>query len=109
MEELLKNWQVQINKGFYPYIILKSLISRKQYGYSLIVSINDQMGLNVSEGTIYPILIRLNEIGLINSEWVERKSGIPRKYYELSENGMKTIEHMEFLIEGYVKQMKQIS
>jgi len=107
MEDLIKNWRTQINKGFFPFIILKAIAKKRQYGYSLLVTINDETGLEVSEGTIYPILVRLNEVGLVSAKWTEQKSGMPRKYYEVSDEGRKAIETMEEMLTNYFKTLKQ--
>jgi PadR family transcriptional regulator PadR len=64
------------------------------YGYLLIVKIKECTGLEISEGTIYPILSRLKEDGWLDSKWVEQKTGIPRKYYTLTKDGENMLEEL---------------
>lgn len=64
------------------------------YGYLLIVKIKECTGFDIAEGTIYPILNRLNSEGLVEYKWIEQKTGIPRKYYSLSGEGKKTLREL---------------
>jgi PadR family transcriptional regulator PadR len=70
------------------------LKQERLYGYLLIVKIKECTGFDISEGTIYPILNRLKEDGCVNSEWIEQKTGIPRKYYILTQEGEKMMEEL---------------
>lgn len=71
------------------------MLERKEYyGYLLIVRIKECTGYDVSEGTIYPILNRLKADELVDCEWVEQKTGIPRKYYRLTKEGKKTLKQL---------------
>jgi len=48
----------------------------------------------VVEGTLYPLLTRLKNAGLVEYKWVESKSGPPRKYYKLTDKGIKFLEKL---------------
>jgi PadR family transcriptional regulator PadR len=48
----------------------------------------------VVEGTLYPLLTRLKNSGLLEYKWVESKSGPPRKYYKLTDKGAKFLEKL---------------
>jgi PadR family transcriptional regulator PadR len=50
--------------------------------------------MNISEGTIYPLLNRLKNQHLISSKWVELETGTPRKYYQITEKGKKVLAEM---------------
>jgi len=91
----LGKWESQVRKGTLDYIILLCLKKREQYGYEMIKTIKSIAGMNISEGTIYPLLNRLKKDGLISSRWVEMETGIPRKYYQITEKGHKTLKEMK--------------
>jgi PadR family transcriptional regulator PadR len=50
--------------------------------------------IEIAEGTLYPLMNRLKKEGLVTSKWVEQESGIPRKYYQLTETGVATLLEM---------------
>lgn len=85
--EWIGNWESQVRKGMLDFIILLCLQKKEYYGYELIKAIKAAAELDISEGTIYPLLNRLKKEGLISSRWEEKESGIPRKYYVLMEKG----------------------
>lgn len=93
--EFLKNWETQMKKGLLPLFVLHSLQKKEQYGYEFIQDLKDSTGIEVNEGTIYPLLIRLKKEGLLNHRWVEQASGIPRKYYSISRAGISVLESMK--------------
>ncbi len=94
-ETLLSNWESQIRKGTLDFIILLCLQRQEQYGYEMIKTIKSVAGMNISEGTIYPLLNRLKKDDLITSRWVEMETGIPRKYYKITEKGLQTLKDMK--------------
>ena len=72
------------------------LIIEKDKAYaSKILSELKQADLLVVEGTLYPLLSRLKLQGLLDYSWEESKSGPPRKYYELTEDGKKTLAKLK--------------
>jgi PadR family transcriptional regulator PadR len=81
------NWIAQLRKGWLELAILASLWQTRLYGLEIIRMLNDGADLLVSEGTLYPVLSRLHNDGLLNAEWVESDSGHPRKYYSLTAEG----------------------
>ncbi|BAX81558.1 PadR family transcriptional regulator [Labilibaculum antarcticum] len=83
----ITKWKSQFKKGLLEYIILLLLRSRPCYGYELISEMNQFTSLEIAEGTIYPLLNRLKKEKLVTSEWAEMDTGIPRKYYKLTEEG----------------------
>jgi PadR family transcriptional regulator PadR len=95
----MENKIKQLRKGVLELAILGNLYHESHYGYSLIKSISDEGHIEITEGTIYPILGRLAKEDLVQSEWMESKQGPPRKYYSLTDKGKETFEvlHSEFL------------
>lgn len=64
------------------------------YGYNLIRELQEMGGnqFSFAEGTIYPILHSLENMGLLSSKWGESNNGPPRKYYEITAEGKKAAE-----------------
>jgi PadR family transcriptional regulator PadR len=86
----LENTQVQMRKGILEYCVLH-IISRGEVYASDMLDELTAAKMIVVEGTLYPLLTRLKNSGLLEYKWVESKSGPPRKYYKL------TLEGQEFL------------
>jgi len=91
----MENKIKQLRKGILELAILAALDQRSHYGYSLIRHLTGGNGVELTEGTIYPILARLAREGLISSEWVESRQGPPRKYYSLTEDGRRAHRVLE--------------
>lgn len=77
----------QLRKGILELAILKCLHQKSHYGYSIVRTISEGSEIELTEGTIYPILGRLAKDEMVTSEWVESKQGPPRKYYSLTPKG----------------------
>jgi PadR family transcriptional regulator, regulatory protein PadR len=75
-----------MRKGILEFCIL-GIISEKEVYPSDILEKLKEAKLIVVEGTLYPLLTRLKNAGLLDYTWVESKSGPPRKYYKLTERG----------------------
>lgn len=86
-QEAIARWEVQLRKGVLEFVILLSLAEREQYGFELISGIAERAAIDVPEGTIYPLLLRLAKDGLIASRMAEGGTGAPRKYYVLTPQG----------------------
>jgi len=90
-------WEVQLRKGCVELATLASLWSGRLYGLEMLRRLEYCSGLTVSEGTIYPLLSRLERSGLVEAEWVETGLGHPRKYYTLTPAGaQRTLEMTQF-------------
>jgi PadR family transcriptional regulator PadR len=75
--------ETQLKKGVLEMCALSLLSKKDMYGYDLVSSIK----LDISEGTIYPLLRRLSINGLVTTYLKESKSGPARKYYKLTKEG----------------------
>lgn len=84
----LENTQIQMKKGILEYCILH-IISRGEVYASDMLDELTSAHMIVVEGTLYPLLTRLKNSGLLEYKWVESKSGPPRKYYKLTDDGSK--------------------
>ena len=84
----VENTKAQMRKGILEYCILAILKEGRAYASDVLARLKDAK-LIVVEGTLYPLLTRLKNAGLLTYEWEESKSGPPRKYYILTEDGEK--------------------
>lgn len=82
----LENTQSQMRKGVLEYCVL-SVIARGEIYSSNIIDILTEARLLVAEGTLYPLLSRLKNSGLVSYQWVESTQGPPRKYFSITDNG----------------------
>ena len=79
--------EAQLRKGALEMAALASLWQGRLYGLEIIRFLENHSQLVLAEGTIYPILSRLKDEGMLTSEWVETEAGHPRKYYSLTDAG----------------------
>ena len=91
----MENKITQLRKGILELAILASLSRGRHYGYSLAKTISGDRDIDLTEGTIYPILARLAKESLVQSEWVESSQGPPRKYYTLTLKGEEAFRLLE--------------
>ncbi|MCK6618271.1 MAG: PadR family transcriptional regulator [Cyclobacteriaceae bacterium] len=89
----LENTQVQMRKGVLEYCVLHIISRGEVYATDLLDELTNARMI-VVEGTLYPLLTRLKNAGLLEYKWVESKSGPPRKYYKLTDRGMKFLEKL---------------
>jgi len=82
----IENTKAQMRKGVLEYCILSILKDGEAYTSDILETLKGAKML-VVEGTIYPLLTRLKNAGLLSYRWEESLSGPPRKYYELTETG----------------------
>jgi PadR family transcriptional regulator, regulatory protein PadR len=82
----IENAQVQMRKGILEFCILH-IISRGEVYSSDVLEELTTAKIMVVEGTLYPLLTRLKNMGLLDYKWVESTSGPPRKYYVLTDSG----------------------
>ncbi|AZQ43998.1 PadR family transcriptional regulator [Nonlabens ponticola] len=82
----IENTKAQMRKGVLEYCILSILKEEDAYVAEILEKLKDAK-LLVVEGTIYPLLTRLKNAGLLGYRWEESTSGPPRKYYGLTETG----------------------
>jgi PadR family transcriptional regulator PadR len=84
----------QLRKGILELAVMGVLYHDRHYGYSLIRVLSESSSISLKEGTIYPILARLDRDGLVRSEWVESAQGPPRKYYALTTSGRQLFDEL---------------
>lgn len=89
-ETYAENLAVQLRKGFLAYCVLQVCSHEPVYTSDIIRKLRDAE-LVVVEGTIYPLLSRLQRDGLLCHEWQESEQGPPRKYYAVTTEGREVV------------------
>lgn len=89
--EVVAKLEQELRRGVIVLAVLSQLRS-PQYGYSLRQAL-EELGLPIEEGTLYPLLRRLEAQGLLASEW-RIEDGPPRRYYALSKAGMQVYQRI---------------
>jgi PadR family transcriptional regulator PadR len=90
----IENAKAQMRKGVLEYCILLVLKGEPLYATNIIQGLKEAKMI-VVEGTLYPLLTRLKNEGLLKYRWEESTQGPPRKYYELTENGRNFLGELE--------------
>lgn len=88
------NIKAQMRKGVLEYCILSTLRRNDAYASSLIAELKEAQMI-VVEGTLYPLLTRLKNQGLLSYRWEESTQGPPRKYYALTDRGQEALAEMD--------------
>lgn len=89
----LENTKAQMRKGILEYCIL-SILSRNSCYASDIIKELKEAKVIVVEGTLYPLLTRQKNSGLLSYRWEESPQGPPRKYYELTPEGKEYLKDL---------------
>ncbi len=94
MENFSENVRTQMRKGVLEYCIL-TLLSKEDAYASSIISRLKKSNMIVVEGTLYPMLIREKNQGLLSYRWEESPQGPPRKYYSITDKGREQLALMD--------------
>lgn len=87
----VENTQVQMRKGILEFCILEIIARGEAYASDMLEELTAAKMI-VVEGTLYPLLTRLKNAGLLDYAWVESSAGPPRKYYKLTDAGKDFLE-----------------
>jgi len=107
----VENAKAQMRKGILEFCILSVLDKKDCYASDIINNLK-QYDLIVVEGTLYPLLTRLKNSGLLSYRWEESTQGPPRKYYVLTENGhlyLKDLDTAWYELVKAVDSIKQLA
>src|SRR5215208_5056959 len=86
----------ELKRGSLELIVLHLLGSGEAYGYEIVSKLTEQTNgaLEVTDGTLYPVLYRLERAGYVNVRWETPERGVPRKYYRLTQEGREELERL---------------
>ena len=93
-----EKYERQMKKGVLDMLVLRLLKSEAKYGYQIIQEMKEKSEETflLKDGTLYPILYRLEDDNLVVSKWSEAEGKqVPRKYYKITEAGQKALDEIE--------------
>ena len=94
MDTTNENVRAQMRKGVLEYCILSILNKQEAYASSILEELK-KANMIVVEGTLYPLLIRQKNQGLLSYRWEESPQGPPRKYYVITDKGRSQLGEMD--------------
>ena len=93
-DDLYGRWLTQARKGWLEFFLLLVLRDGRSYGYEIATRLREATGAELAEGTLYPLLKRLERDGLVEAQWDTETGATPRKYYAVTKNGDALRERM---------------
>jgi PadR family transcriptional regulator PadR len=103
----IDNAKAQMRKGILEYCILSILAKKDLYTSNIIHALKEN-DLIVVEGTLYPLLTRQKNAGLLSYRWEESTQGPPRKYYSLTETGKSYLKELDESWDALINSVKSI-
>ncbi len=102
----------ELKRGTLEMVLLKMLSRREMYGYEIVTSIDESSDgrFPLTDGTLYPVLYRLEKAGYVEPRWVTQERGVPRKYYRVTQAGDEQLQQLETdwrAFTGVVNQLMQ--
>jgi PadR family transcriptional regulator, regulatory protein PadR len=104
-ETPLRKLEMELRRGVVVLAMLSHL-RQKQYGYSLRQALAND-GMKIEEGTLYPLLRRLEKQGILSSQW-QIEEGPPRRYYHLNDAGVALLSELRISWDSLVATMAEI-
>jgi len=100
----------ELRRGSLELVVLHVLAPAEAYGYEIVTMLASRTDgvLAVTDGTLYPILYRLERAGLVAVRWETPERGVPRKYYRLTDAGRAELERLRHEWNTFVAAMAQL-
>jgi PadR family transcriptional regulator len=92
----MESLERELKRGTLELLLLRMLDDKPTYGYELVRRLGERSGgrFRIKEGTLYPVLYRLEDAGLIVPEWDQPARGVARKYYRLTNTGRDRVREL---------------
>jgi PadR family transcriptional regulator PadR len=96
MDEGRRGIERELKRGSLELIVLHLLAPGEAYGYEIVSKLTAETNgaLAVTDGTLYPVLYRLERGGYVAVRWETPERGVPRKYYRLTDTGREELERL---------------
>ena len=96
MDEGRRSIERELRRGSLELIVLHLLAPGEAYGYEIVSKLTAQTNgaLEVTDGTLYPVLYRLERAGYVAVRWETPQRGVPRKYYRLTDQGREELQRL---------------
>ena len=104
----IENAKAQMRKGILEFCTL-SLIRKREMYVSDVIDALKKGELDVVEGTLYPLLTRLKNAGILSYRWEESSGGPPRKYYQITDKGNEFLAELEKTWDDLTNSVNQIT
>ena len=100
----------ELKRGSLELIVLHLLAAGEAYGYEIVSKLTAQTNgaLEVTDGTLYPVLYRLERAGYVAVRWETPERGVPRKYYQLTDKGRDELERLREEWTTFAKSMAKL-
>ena len=100
----------ELRRGTLELVVLNLLAPREAYGYEIVTKLASRTDgvLAVTDGTLYPVLYRLERAGFVGVRWETPERGVPRKYYRLTDAGRGELEQLKHEWTTFVNAMAQL-
>ena len=110
MPEVSPEWTAELKKGSIQLCLLALLAKEEKYGFQILHELRDRSNgfFDLKEGTLYPALRRLEERGFVQSRWQEPESGMPRKYYRLTDRGRTALREALAIWDGMTRGAERV-
>jgi PadR family transcriptional regulator, regulatory protein PadR len=105
-QETVKNLRQEMRRGITVAVVMQ-ILGEAQYGYALLKNLNES-GIEIGQDTLYPLLRRLEEQGLLDSEW-RVEDPRPRRYYRLNRIGKEVYEALKDELKEIEKLIRRIT
>ena len=105
---MISNLKSQMRTGLLEYCILCIISRDEAYASDILETLKDAQ-LVVVEGTVYPLLTRMKNEGLLSYRWQESTGGPPRKYYTLTEEGRQLLSQLDAEWQSICQAINQIT
>ena len=100
----------ELKRGSLELIVLHLLAPGEAYGYEIVTKLATQTNgaLGVTDGTLYPVLYRLERAGFVDVRWETPERGVPRKYYRLTDEGRAELGRLREEWTAFAKAMARL-
>ena len=100
----------ELKRGSLELIVLHLLAPGEAYGYEIVTKLTEETNgaLEITDGTLYPVLYRLERGGFVDVRWETPARGVPRKYYRLTDAGRAELERLRHEWTTFAKAMTRL-
>lgn len=108
--EARKGIERELKRGSLELIVLHLLAPGEAYGYEIVSKLSAETNgaLEVTDGTLYPVLYRLERAGCVSVRWETPQRGVPRKYYQLTDTGRAELAALTLEWNAFAKAMAKL-
>lgn len=106
----MESLERELRRGTLELLLLRILADEPTYGYELLSRLGRRSGgrFHIKEGTLYPVLYRLEDAGFVVPEWEQRARGASRKVYQLTAAGEKRLAELTTEWQGFAAAIEDI-